>query len=267
LGRKFDRPYRDTLKAAIGSLSPSEVAAIPEGVSPSALGATAADLVYTPVAPCRIIDTRLGGGPIVPGVNRNFIAAGLCGVPFGPATAVMINFVAVGPAGSGDLRVFPFPSAAPLASIVNYAAVGLNIANGIAVPICNPAVSACSSDITVQADASATHLVADVQGYFAAPSPIPTLWAVVNSDGTLARGFHAASATHLATGTYQVTFDRDVTACAYTATIGLSGTSGSSSPGEITVVGRAGIPNALFIQTFDSAGALSDRGFHVHTNC
>jgi len=43
---------------------------------------------------------------------------------------------------------------------------GPHIANGPAVTICDPAVAACSSDFTIQADGSATHVVADVQGYF-----------------------------------------------------------------------------------------------------
>ena len=31
----------------------------------------AADLVFTPLTPCRIIDTRVVGGPIVPGLPRD----------------------------------------------------------------------------------------------------------------------------------------------------------------------------------------------------
>src|SRR5437667_8121983 len=79
------------------------------------LGASAADLVYTPVTPCRIIDTRAtgAGGPIVPGVQRDFLVSGTtgfdtqggtaggCGIPDG-ATAAMLNLVVVKPAGAGD---------------------------------------------------------------------------------------------------------------------------------------------------------------------
>jgi hypothetical protein len=42
-----------------------------------------------------------------------------------------------------------------------------------------------------------------------------TLWAVVNIDGTLARSFHATSATKVSGGSYDVIFDRDVSGCAY----------------------------------------------------
>jgi outer membrane lipoprotein-sorting protein len=161
----------------VSTVSAQEKAAS-AGEGPLNLGDSQADLVYTPVAPCRIIDTRLAGGPIAGGTTRNFRVTGTdlsaqggsatgCGIPSGPATAAVINFVAVNPAGPGDLRITPFGTPMPTASILNYAAVpGLNIANGPAVTICDPAVAACSSDFTIQADVGATQVVADVQGYF-----------------------------------------------------------------------------------------------------
>jgi hypothetical protein len=42
----------------------------------------------------------------------------------------------------------------------------MNLANGLVVATCNPSSATCTSDITIQADASATQLVADVQGYY-----------------------------------------------------------------------------------------------------
>ena len=134
------------------------------------------DLVFTPVTPCRIIDTRVAGGAIAAGTTRNFLASGgpyttqggssgSCGIPFPAAVAVVINYVAVSPAGAGDLRVTPFGTAMPTASVINYAAVGgLAVANGVATSICGDI--SCVFDITIQADVSATHLVADVMGYY-----------------------------------------------------------------------------------------------------
>lgn len=185
-GRTFDPAFRAMVLGKLASRPLSQLESMQSqsmtglGMLPKAFGSSQADLVYTPLTPCRIIDTRLAGGPIVPGINRNFVVAGTvgfssqggkaggCGVPFGPATAAVINFVAVSPAGAGDLRVTPFGTAIPLASFINYAAVpGLNIANGLAVTLCDPSVTACGNfDITIQADSSATDLVADVQGYF-----------------------------------------------------------------------------------------------------
>ena len=262
LGRKFDPQYRDTLKAAIGSLSPSEVAAIPVGSSPLALGDTSADLVYTPVAPCRIINFVF-----IPGnTSQSFFAAGLCGIPFPQAKAVMINLISVNPTGAGDLRAWAFGQPVPGASVLNYAPVsGLNIANGIVVPICDGV--GCPLDLTIQADVSGTTVVADVFGYFAAPSPIPTLWAVVNSNGTLARGFHAVSSSNPFVGNYIVNFDRNISQCAFTASIGLSGNLGTETFGVISVVISITSNNAVFIRTQDTGGTNSNRGFHLNVMC
>jgi hypothetical protein len=276
-GRAFDSQYRAVLKNDLAARSLDELAAIPTGLVPRAFGDSARDLVFTPVPPCRIIDTRNAGGPLLPGVPRNFRATGAnftgqggfpgnCGVPFGPATSVFINFVAVGPTGAGHLSAFAF-GAVPLdASIINYTNVGgLNIANGLAVPICNPAVSVCTFDLTVTANVSATHLVADVVGFFAAPVPLPTLWAVVTTAGVLNRNFHATSAASLGFGSYEVIFDRNVTNCAYVATIGDEGF--GTTPGEISAARRFGNANGVFVQTFNSAGTGSNRAFHLAVHC
>ena len=136
--------------------------------------------MYTPVTPCRIINTIVAGGPIAAGGTRSFRVtgsgfagqggvAGSCGVPVGAAGAV-INFVAVGPTGAGDLRYTPFGTPVPTASFINYVNSGIpndNTANGMTFPICvAPAV--CTQDFTIQADVSSTNVVADVQGYFRA---------------------------------------------------------------------------------------------------
>lgn len=92
--------------------------------------------------------------------------------------------------------------------------------------------------------------------------------AVVRSDATLVseQSYGAASATRVdgsPVGTYQVCFDVEVTNGTYNASVGIPGNRGASQPGEVTVVGRVTTDNCLFIQTFDSAGVLADRGFHV----
>jgi hypothetical protein len=95
------------------------------------------------------------------------------------------------------------------------------------------------------------------------PSTARTYYAVVNADGSLARGFHAVSSANLGAGFYEVIFNQDVTRAAYTATIGSSATAGVEPTGEITVVGRSGAPNGVFITTSDSTGAYANRGFHL----
>ncbi|MEV4479013.1 hypothetical protein [Micromonospora coxensis] len=89
------------------------------------------------------------------------------------------------------------------------------------------------------------------------------LYAVVNADGALARGLGAASSARLATGMYQVVFDQDVSAAAYVGTLGLPGAAGVAPSGAITVAGRTGIPNGVFVKTFAGDGSAADRSFHL----
>jgi hypothetical protein len=138
-------------------------------------------LSYVKVAPCRIIDTRLAGGSLAPAAPRAFRVTGIdftgqggaaagCNVPFGPAAAALINFVAVNPVGAGNLRAWSYEDPIPTASILNYTS-GFNIANAVVVPICGLPIGSCPSDFRVQADVSGAHLVADVLGYFIKAPP------------------------------------------------------------------------------------------------
>ncbi|WP_433347882.1 hypothetical protein [Micromonospora sp. CA-111912] len=103
-----------------------------------------------------------------------------------------------------------------------------------------------------------------VPATFAGMPPTAQLfWAVIESTGVLVRGFGAASAARLGVGIYQVVFAHDVSQSAFVGTIGLTGSIGNSPSGEIAVVGRAGVPNGVFVQTFTSAGVPADRSFHL----
>jgi hypothetical protein len=125
--RAFDPAFRAKAKEVLAALplATLQTQTGEDGLGLSSLGDSQADLVYTPVTPCRIIDTRLAGGPIAAGTTRSFRVAGTsysdqggsattCGVPVGPTTAAVINFVAVNPGGAGNLRVTPFGTAIAL---------------------------------------------------------------------------------------------------------------------------------------------------------
>jgi hypothetical protein len=145
-------------------------------------GDPASDLLYVPITPCRVIDTRLAGGKVNAGEVRDYRIAGTagfdaqggksggCGIPIGASTplaaAVMLNFVAVQPEGSGDLRSWPFGDTVPLAAVLTYDNLGpfFSISNGIVVPITG--ISSVAADLSVRADFNRTHLVVDVTGYF-----------------------------------------------------------------------------------------------------
>jgi hypothetical protein len=64
-------------------------------------------------------------------------------------------------------------------------------------------------------------------------------WAVVSSTATVVRSFSSAgpvTAAHPATGHYEVTFSKDVSACAYEATIGKTAAA-APTQGQISVSG------------------------------
>ncbi len=99
------------------------------------------------------------------------------------------------------------------------------------------------------------------------PPTAQVLWAVVNSDGTLARAFpRQATSSRITTGSYEIDFLKPVDACAYVATIGNAGL-GNPPHGTIVVAARAGQPLGVFVETRDTTGALADRGFHLGVMC
>jgi hypothetical protein len=141
------------------------------------LGALTNDLVYTPVAPCRIIDTRsTAAGAIAGNSTRNFVAinasnftsqggsATNCGTLGLNATAVAVNLTAVTPSTAGYATAYPFGTAQPVAASVNYGA-GAIVNNALIIQIPNPL---SSFDFTIYTFAQ-SHYVADIVGYFAPP--------------------------------------------------------------------------------------------------
>ncbi len=91
-------------------------------------------------------------------------------------------------------------------------------------------------------------------------APATRLWAIINASGTSSRGAGLTGSAKLATGQYEIVFDRDVTACSYQATM-------SITQGEAIVQPRTGVPNGVFVGTYTSAGAAADRAFHLAVFC
>jgi len=186
-----DALKRDTFEGAMAQLSGSGHRLSDERVinkfatmkagSGKVLGSLSGDLVYTPVQPCRIFDTRnTGAGPIAANSTRSFVSinqanftaqggsATDCGTLGLNATAVAINLTAVTPAAGGYATVYPFGTTQPLAASVNYTA-GAFVNNGIIAQIPNPLTT---SDFTIYSFAE-SHYVADIVGYFAPPQATP----------------------------------------------------------------------------------------------
>ncbi len=174
VGRKLsDDQVIDTMARA--SLAPpvsrSQMAA-------AKLGDATVDLVYTPITPCRILDTRVAGGAIAGNFSRDFNAvvgsggnfssqggsASDCGAVAAGQAAVVINVTAVTPTAAGYATVYPFGAARPLAASVNYIA-GDIVNNTVVTKLPSPLTT---KDFTIYTFATSDY-VADIVGYYAPP--------------------------------------------------------------------------------------------------
>jgi hypothetical protein len=138
-------------------------------------GGVAPDLlVFVPITPCRLADTRpsqpypaLGDTPLAPLTPRNLVIAGACGIPTGGiAEAYSLNVTVVPPGGNtgGYLLVYPNP-ATPIPLVAS-----LTWSPGAAYQT-NAVITASSSDGSVNVVAnSTTDVVVDTNGYYAAPT-------------------------------------------------------------------------------------------------
>ena len=87
---------------------------------------------------------------------------------------------------------------------------------------------------------------------------------VINGNGTFRCNFNAGETRRLGVGIYEVDFtpaSNDVRWYAKSATLDSQGF--SSPSGEISLADRAGDVSSVFVETFNSAGALADRGFDL----
>ena len=98
----------------VPTLKPGEIDTM---IDPAALGDVSLDLVFTPVAPCRIVDTRNAGGLIAANTFRAFDVddsnfadqggyAGSCGIPFGVPRAVVMSIAVTSTQGFGWLTAW-----------------------------------------------------------------------------------------------------------------------------------------------------------------
>lgn len=150
------------------------------GDGTDALGDAAADLVYVPITPCRIFDTRLAGGQIAANGVRAFDVTAVSNYSSqggsasncegagaaGSFAAAEINFTVVAPAAAGFITAFPVGTAQPPAATLNYEAGAIR-GNDVVVKLDQ---SSATNELNVYSFA-ATHLVGDLVGYYTAPAP------------------------------------------------------------------------------------------------
>lgn len=143
------------------------------------IGSLSSDLVYTPVAPCRIFDTRpaFGGtGAIAAGGTKDFQIWGAvnyvgqggagtnCGITAGINTAaVAVNLTVVTPGTAGYITAYPFGTTRPTAATVNFNAGDVRGNFAIA-----KNAQAGVNNLTIFST-SFVDVVGDVVGYYAKP--------------------------------------------------------------------------------------------------
>lgn len=150
----------------------------------AAVGDLSSDLVFTPVTPCRILDTR-GVGPrtglMTAGSTRlfygisssnNFPGQGgtspNCNVLFSSdVAALVLNFTVVTPSTSGYITAYPSDATLPLAATVNFSA-GAIVGNNATLKLNQTTSTDGAFNIYTTSN---THVVADVVGYYAKPRP------------------------------------------------------------------------------------------------
>lgn len=172
--RSFTQMNNELLVHAPGG-NPTVLANDTRQVPGKALGDADSDLVYVPVTPCRIIDTRVAGGAIAANTVRGFDVTSISSYAAqggensncngvgaaGSFAAAAINFTVVTPGAAGYMTAFPFGGTQPLAATVNYTSG--DIRGNFAVVKLDQGPAA--NELSVYTFAQ-THLVADIVGYY-----------------------------------------------------------------------------------------------------
>jgi V8-like Glu-specific endopeptidase len=149
------------LLALAAMILASGLAAVPGG---TATASPTAASQFWPLAATRSIDTRDGTGGRQAALPSNgsvsFQMSGRNGIPSSGVTAIVIDITAVAPTATGFINAHATGEARPETSLLNFSA-GKTVSNTAVVKV------SASGQVTFYNSLGTTHLVADVQGYFA----------------------------------------------------------------------------------------------------
>jgi hypothetical protein len=239
-------------------------------VAAAAGASSTAGTVFTPIQPCRIVDTRhQAAGALAPGRPRTVQVSGStgfsaqggvstgCGIP-SYATAINYSISAVTPSGAGFFRLWPTGTSEQNATALNFSK-NVNITSGASVAV-NPSTGAGLYLIDHGTSSQAT---IDVNGYYA-----PQIQTGVSSVGALVNPTNrVTSVVKTGTGAYTVTVGNTVTGCSASAT-----PDGGSTSANAYIVG-----NQVFVKTSSitnststpvtSTIAAADENFHLTVVC
>ncbi|MFG2980164.1 PKD domain-containing protein [Streptomyces sp. NPDC048258] len=188
---------------------------------------------FSPLAPTRVVDTRITGGALGGGRTRTVKVAGVNGIP-ADATAVALNLTGTGATENGHVIAYPDPAKRPTTSNLNLEP-GKDKSNQAIVPV-GP-----NGTITLFTNTGSTHLILDAVGYYAKDGKalftpaVPQRLADTRTTGKLNPG-----ATTTVTG---------IPANALGAALNVTATD-TSGPGFLTVYGHGGTrPEASSLNT------------------
>ena len=147
-----------------------------------------AGATYVPIAPVRILDTRIGvglSGQFIANSARTWAVAGVSTIAAN-AVAVTGNLAVVGQQSLGSVSVTPTPTNNPPSATINFP-LGETRANNLVAPLSS---SGTLSAVFKGTKTKGTHLVFDVTGYFLADTsgatfnPITPIRAIDTRIGT-----------------------------------------------------------------------------------
>lgn len=248
-----------------------------DGATTAAVGPQVSELRTVAITPCRILDTRAGGGGrLAGGVARNYNARGAtitgqggsanCNIP-ASAEAIEGNITAVNP-GSGFIRVEAFDGtpAIPAGTVVNYA--GSGITNATTIPLC--VGGGCSKDFSINTTGGSSDIVIDVTAY-----KVPPMYALIDGDGDggssapeLKAAKRMGSLVDIGTGIYRVstTDGTDIRGCSIQATPGISDTNQFTND-DLSAQFEMFSTSIVEITVSDDTGALVDSEVTVLVSC
>jgi len=134
---------------------------------------TAGGTRFTGFSPVRIFDSRQPGiGPLGPGQTAPLTLYDQNGYPVKGISAVVINVTVTNATAAGYLTLWPYATARPLASDLNFVA-GQTVPNLVVVKLSAPTQLDGPATFNIYNAAGSTDVIIDLVGFYGAPQAAP----------------------------------------------------------------------------------------------
>lgn len=247
--------------AAKGAPNKPGSPAASKSVHAAAAAIPASESAFRPIAACRAVDTRNGGGKVASGATRSFTIRGSgsmvsqggpsggCGIP-ASASGVTANVTVAEQTAPGYLSGSAAGASAATTNFVTYRS-GINIT---ANPVLSLSPVGTEPSLSIFNHGSPAQVIIDVTGYY-----VPPITAYVTANGTvLTQTSRVLSVTRSEIGIYNVQVDTNVNACAAVATV-------AALPGASIRAYTVGAATKVYIT--DKSGVLADADFNLLVVC